>query len=552
VSIQTTLSSVTITVGGSVTDSATLAGQSATASGMVTYTDFNNGVCAAPVTTVSVVTVTNGVVPNSRAVIFNSTGSFSFQAVYGGDANDNSAISPCESLTVQKATPSITTGLSSTTITVGQSATDSATLSNSYKAVGSVAYSVFNNGACTPPATVASVVAVTNGAVPNSRAVMFNATGSYSFEAVYSGDSNNNPSTSACEPLTVVTVVPPPLHSTQTVVTCSPGSVLVNTSTSCTARVIDNSTSPTVPTGTVAFVSNSTGTFNPLSATCTLVAGSAPNMATCFVSYTPNVIGKHLITGSYGGDSSHAKSNGTFTLNVRSRPSGSVLLTFNGFELDDFNSGVGQLDVLVNGQLVADVPAGLNHLTGTGDYKPYENVAANFGPFDITNLLTSGQNTILFKDPTSFDHFGIVRNVTVVQDGTILLQVLGARGVYPGFSFIYTFSMAPLVIASFTASATSLVQHQSVTFTATYTGGTAPYRSAFNFGDGESMTVAGGNGACSATHDYDSASTFRATVIVKGASTSDRVSAHIRITISDPSPSPTISLMQILNVTDDS
>jgi len=65
-------------------------------------------------------------------------------------------------------------------------------------------------------------------------------------------------------------------------------------------------------------------------------------------------------------------------------------LTFTGFAVDDFDNGIGQLDVLVNGQLVVDLPAGLNHLTGTGDYQPYENAIVNFGPFDITNLVVDG------------------------------------------------------------------------------------------------------------------------------------------------------------------
>jgi hypothetical protein len=271
-------------------------------------------------------------------------------------------------------------------------------------------------------------------------------------------------------------------------------------------------------------------------------------MATCSVSYTPTVTGKHLITGSYGGDSSHGQSSGSFTLNVRSRLGGSVLLTFNGFELDDFNNGIGQLDVVVNGQLVADIPAGLNHLTGTGDYKLYENVAVNFGPFDITNLLVNGQNTILFKDPTTFDHFGIVRNVTIVQDGMLLLQVLSARGVYPGFSFSYTFSVPPLMITGFTALAASLVDHNDVTFAVAYTGGTAPFKCVFRFGDGESATVAGSSGGCSATHEYDFAGIFHVGVTVKGASTSDRSPARLTVTILDASPSATISLIQITDV----
>jgi len=254
-------------------------------------------------------------------------------------------------------------------------------------------------------------------------------------------------------------------------------------------------------------------------------------MASCSVSYTPNVGGKHVISGSYSGDSSHARSSGSFNVNVRSLTGGSVFLTFNGFDLDDFDDGFGQLNVLVNGQLVADIPAGLNHLTGTGDYKPYESTAVDFGPFDISGFIVSGQNTILFRDPTSLDHFGVVRNVQIVQGSSILLQAPRARGVYPGFSFSYTFSNPPLTVNSLTSSSTETGPEQILTFAVTYTGGAGPFTCVFKFGDGESTTVISGEGICSATHDYDFPGTFTATVTVRGASTSDKVSAHLTITV---------------------
>jgi hypothetical protein len=254
-------------------------------------------------------------------------------------------------------------------------------------------------------------------------------------------------------------------------------------------------------------------------------------MASCSVSYTPTVAGKHVISGLYGGDSSHAQSSGGFTVNVRSVSGGSVLLTFKGFDLDDFDDGVGQLDVLVNGQLVTDIPAGLNHLTGTGDYEPYQNTGVDFGPFDITGLIVSGQNTILFKDPTPFDHFGVVRNIRIVQGSSILLQAPRARGVYPGFSFSYTFSNPPLAINSFTGSSTETGPDQILTFAVTYTGGAAPFKCVFRFGDGESRAVGSSLGTCSARHDYDRQGTFKATVVVRGSSTSDHVSSSLTINV---------------------
>ncbi len=203
VTISTNLSTASIPVGGSITDSSTLQSETTTAGGTVTYDDFANGNCAGTGTAFSVAIVTNGVVPSSRSITFNNTGTFSLQAVYGGDANNNGAISSCEPLTVQKVSPTITTTLSATTITVGNTVTDSSTLIGSFSAGGTVTYSEFANGGCTASGTVVSIVTVAGGVVPNSRAVALNGTGSFSFQAVYSGDSNNSGATSPCEPLTV-------------------------------------------------------------------------------------------------------------------------------------------------------------------------------------------------------------------------------------------------------------------------------------------------------------------------------------------------------------
>jgi len=207
------------------------------------------------------------------------------------------------------------------------------------------------------------------------------------------------------------------------------------------------------------------------------------------------------------------------------------LLTFSGFDLDDFDNGVGQFQVLVNGHLVVDIPAGLNHLSGTGDYAPYANKWVKFGPFDITSLVTQGQNTIVFRDPTSVDHFGLVRNVTIVQGSTTLLHVSGAGGVFPGHSVTYAFSIPPLILTGFTVSPTSPAVDQSVTLTATYTGGTAPFKCVFRFGDGESVVVSGSAGTCSATHDYDYSGTFTVRVTVVGASTSDVQTARLNVNV---------------------
>jgi len=293
--IATTLSSTSIIVGNTVTDSATLAGTTATAGGSVTYNDFANGVCTAPATVISIVGVTNSLVPNSRAVMFNSTGSFSFNAVYSGDANNGGATSTCEPLTVNKASPTITTTLSATSITVGESVSDSSTLSNFYKASGTVTYEFFTGSSCTGTATaVGTPVTVTNGVVPNSASQAFNSAGSFGWNAVYSGDANNNGATSPCEPLTFIMLSP--------TITTS----LSATSISLGGSVTDSATLSNFfqAGGTVAYTLFSGGTCavpGSVVSTVTVTNGIVPNSRAVIF----NATGSFSFQAVYSGDTNN-------------------------------------------------------------------------------------------------------------------------------------------------------------------------------------------------------------------------------------------------------
>src|SRR2546428_4646224 len=78
------------------------------------YPSYDNNLCTTGARDAGTKTVTNGVVPDSNALTFNSAGTFYWQAVYSGDANNNGTSSTCtdETLVVGKASPSITTTLS--------------------------------------------------------------------------------------------------------------------------------------------------------------------------------------------------------------------------------------------------------------------------------------------------------------------------------------------------------------------------------------------------------------------------------------------------------
>lgn len=87
---------ITVPAGASVHDTATLSGTTSTAGGTVTYEMFDNGTCTGdPTTTYPPVTVTNGTVPNSPSST-PGVGTWSYLAVYSGDAHNESATGACE------------------------------------------------------------------------------------------------------------------------------------------------------------------------------------------------------------------------------------------------------------------------------------------------------------------------------------------------------------------------------------------------------------------------------------------------------------------------
>jgi len=201
--IVTTLSDAdsTITVGDSIHDSAVLTGAGATAGGTVTYTVYTDTACTANPRDAGTKTVVNGVVPDSNTLQFSSAGTFYWQASYSGDSNNSPAKSACtsETLVVEKIQPAIATLLSASQVNIGDSVTDSATLTNATSnASGTVAYKVYSNNTCTGTSTDAGTKTVANGIVPNSNPVQFNTAGTFYWQAFYDGDANNKSALSDC------------------------------------------------------------------------------------------------------------------------------------------------------------------------------------------------------------------------------------------------------------------------------------------------------------------------------------------------------------------
>jgi LPXTG-site transpeptidase (sortase) family protein len=235
--IATTLSSSSITVGpGSPVhdhSTLTLAGVTPNAGGTATYSVFTDSACSLFVQDAGTKTVTNGVVPDSNSLIFNTTGTYYWHVIYSGDALNNGAISSCTSevLIVNKASPTIATTLSSTSIAVGGTVHDSATLTGATSnAIGNVTYSVYSDSLCTLSPQAAGIKTVANGVVPDSDPITFPTAGTYYWQAVYTGGPNNNGATSACtsEALTV-TAAPTPTNTPRPIPTNTPRPTPTNT-----------------------------------------------------------------------------------------------------------------------------------------------------------------------------------------------------------------------------------------------------------------------------------------------------------------------------------
>jgi hypothetical protein len=180
-------------------DSATLTGATSNAGGTVTYHAYAGAnTCSGTDLLNSVKTVTNGVVPDSAGISFTSAGTYSFQAVYSGDANNNQATSTCssEQLVVNKNQPTVSTAQSLIP-------NDSFTLAGATaSAGGSITFSLYSPSDATcsnTPAYTETVSVSGNGTYSTSNTAFVASTvGTWRWQDVYSGDGNNKPVTSTC------------------------------------------------------------------------------------------------------------------------------------------------------------------------------------------------------------------------------------------------------------------------------------------------------------------------------------------------------------------
>ncbi len=197
-SITTTLSATSVDIGTAVHDSATLTGTTADAGGTVKYTVYSNDTCTDNPQDAGTKTVINGSVPDSDPITFNNAGTFYWQAVYSGDANNDGATSACQSeiLVVNKNHSAIST-------VPNLIPNDDATVSGlTDDAGGTVVFNLYSPSDATcsgTPAYTQTVDVTGNGTYSTTNTTFIaKASGTWRWQVTYSGDANNDGSTSQC------------------------------------------------------------------------------------------------------------------------------------------------------------------------------------------------------------------------------------------------------------------------------------------------------------------------------------------------------------------
>ncbi len=296
--------------GASAYDTSTVTGVAGIApTGTISYTFWSNGTCANTGAGAGT-NLSLGSKSTTEGPL--AAGSYSFEAVYSGDANYATSTSSCEPFTVAATSSSTNTVVDDATTknpwsgneVAGATAYDTSTVTGvaGVTPTGTISYTFWTNATCANPGSAAGS-ALALGTTSSTEGPL--AAGSYSFQAAYSGDSNYSSSKSSCEPFSV-SKVSPTITTTASPLTGTVGTAITPAKDSGTFV----GTTSVVPTGTVAFTlySNSACT-----AAVTGVAGSGTISTTGGVSsasysaatWTPPAAGTYYWKASYAGDTNN-------------------------------------------------------------------------------------------------------------------------------------------------------------------------------------------------------------------------------------------------------
>ncbi len=302
-------------IGTSAYDTSTVTGVSGVApTGTISYTFWTNGACNGTGTAAGT-TLSLGSKSSTEESL--AAASYSFEATYSGDNNYSGSTSGCELFSVAAA--------SSTTSTVvddavtqspwsgnektGASAYDTASLGglvSGFTPTGTVTYSFFTDSTCTVTATTTQMVTLnSDGTIPNSSTIADFASGSYSYQASYSGDSNYAASgPGACEPFSVEMSTATVDTTVDDAATNNPWSGTEKTGASAYDTSTVTGVAGIAPTGTISYTFWANGTC----ANTGTAAGSTLSLGTKSTTEGPLAAGSYSFQATYSGDGNYASS----------------------------------------------------------------------------------------------------------------------------------------------------------------------------------------------------------------------------------------------------
>ena len=200
--------------GATAYDAGTVTGVSGiTPTGTMTYRFYAGASCGGTAWMTSGVTLSGGSVPNSSPSSALDAGTYSTKASYSGDGNYAPATSSCASFLVQETASGVGTVVDDATLgapwtgseTIGASVYDTATVTTvaGIAPTGTLTYDLYRDGTCSGSPVATSTVILSGGSVPSSSAQGDLGAGSHAYQGTYSGDSNYQAATGACEAFAV-------------------------------------------------------------------------------------------------------------------------------------------------------------------------------------------------------------------------------------------------------------------------------------------------------------------------------------------------------------
>ena len=306
--MYTTLSGTSVNLGGSFSDSATLT-SAVSPTGSVTFNVYTSNACSGTPLFTSTGTLSGLSAPSGSFGPLNTAGTYYVAASYPGDANNGPASSPCtaEVVAVTKTSPGMFTTLTGTSVNLGGSFSDSATLTGALSPTGSVTFNVYTSNACSGTPLFTSTGALSGSTAPSGSFGPLNTAGSYYVSASYPGDTNNGSASSPCTAEVVTVGVTSPSLST----TLSAASVNLGGSFSDSATL----TGALSPTGSVTF---NVYTSNACSGTPLFTAtGTLSGLTAQSGTFGPlSTVGSYYVAASYPGDTNNGPASSPCTAEV--------------------------------------------------------------------------------------------------------------------------------------------------------------------------------------------------------------------------------------------